>query len=804
MVAYNEQGKPRRMLGTHTDIQARKEAEAELRVRSASLEAAANAIFITNKDGYIQWVNPAFETLSGYSAEESQGKRPRDLIRSGKQGAEFYQEMWNTILEGKVWRGELTNRRKDGSFYSEEMTITPVEDADGEISHFVAIKQDITEQKRSFEKLQESETRFRELIEDLEVGVLVQDRDDRILLSNAAARKILGLNELNQIIVHSDDVRWNMVRRNGAPLPFEEVPSVRAAQTLHPVRDEVIGTTNLATGERIWILVTAVPRLNPNGELIHVLVTLIDITTELNVGEELVRSEEHLRRAVEAGHIGLWDWIPAIGVFDCSDEWLRMLGCEREEMTGHIEDWTSRMHPEDLERISLFQSDGVLSPNVDFSDEYRLMHKDGKYRWFLGSFTLMHDELRGAMRVSGAQIDVTYRKELEEQFRQAQKMESIGRLAGGVAHDFNNLLSVIGGYTEMALATVPAEQALHHDLERVKHAADRAANLTRQLLAFSLRQVLKPEVLCINAIIRDSEKLLRRLVGEDILIKLELDETLGKTLADPGQMEQVFMNLVVNARDAMPYGGDLSISTRNVHLADGHASGNVALKPGSYVVVTVRDSGTGMEPATVQRIFEPFFTTKEQGRGTGLGLATVYGIVRQSGGGIGVESSPGKGTKFEVYLPNVAEREVVTADVDTPVPAQGAPLPPQGKETVLLVEDEESLRELTERILRSLGYEVLVAGSGGEALELMNQKHAPVALLLSDVVMPGMSGPQLAEVLEQLHPGLPVLYMSGYTEDAILHHGVLKKGTQLINKPFSPVALAQAIRGVLDKHTSAM
>lgn len=381
--------------------------------------------------------------------------------------------------------------------------------------------------------------------------------------------------------------------------------------------------------------------------------------------------------------------------------------------------------------------------------------------------------------------------ELQGQLRQAQKMEAIGQLAGGVAHDFNNILTVISGCAQLALIDVRAGDPLKGYLEEIKRASDRAASLTRQLLAFSRKQAFEPKVLDFNQVLKRLDKMLSRLIGEDIMLEFRPAEPLGKVKADPGQIEQVIINLALNARDAMPKGGKLLIETANVELDEVYARRHVNVAPGSYVMVSVSDTGVGMSQDVRERLFEPFFTTKEQGKGTGLGLSTVYGIVNQSGGSIWVYSEPGQGATFKIYLPRVDEplddlRKEAAGEI------------PRGSETVLLVEDEETVRNLAVRVLAGLGYRVLEAPDGGVAFELGGQYREPIHLLLTDVVMPGMSGRELALRLLEIHPEAKVLYMSGYTDDAIVSHGVLSPGVGFIQKPFTLEGLSRKVREVLD------
>ena len=384
------------------------------------------------------------------------------------------------------------------------------------------------------------------------------------------------------------------------------------------------------------------------------------------------------------------------------------------------------------------------------------------------------------------------RKNLEEQLVQAQKLEAVGRLAGGIAHDFNNLLTAIIGYAQLALGRLQPDDPLRRRVEEIKKAGDRAASLTRQLLAFSRKQVMQPKVIDLNSVVAELERMLVRMIGEDIEMRTMLQPDLGNVKADPGQMEQVIMNLVLNARDAMPAGGKLTIETANGYLDETYAQQHVAVLPGAYVMLAVSDNGAGIDEETQQHIFEPFFTTKEVGKGTGLGLSTAYGIVKQSGGNIWVYSEPGKGTTFKIYLPRVDEaadeykHPVATVDL------------PQGTETILLVEDEEMVLKVARESLMTCGYRVLEATSGKDALLICEQHRETIHLLLTDVVMPEVSGREVANRLLSLHPEMRILYMSGYADNAIVHHGVLDEGTNFIEKPFGPDALALKVRSVLD------
>jgi len=397
-----------------------------------------------------------------------------------------------------------------------------------------------------------------------------------------------------------------------------------------------------------------------------------------------------------------------------------------------------------------------------------------------------------AVGVQGIARDVTQRRHLEEQLAHAQRMEAIGHLAGGVAHDFNNLLTVVTGYSELVLRRLSAESPVRQEIEQIKKAGERATTLTRQLLAFSRKQMLQPRVLDLNAVLSDVEHLLRRLIGENIQLTMVLGPDLKRVKADPGQMEQIIMNLAVNARDAMPQGGMLTVGTANVVLDDDYANQHVDVKPGQYVMLAVSDTGIGMDDHTRSHIFEPFFTTKVKGKGTGMGLSTVYGIVKQSGGYVWVYSEPNQGSTFKIYLPRIDD------PIETQDAANLAEELSAGVETVLLVEDEEAVRSLVCKVLRASGYTVLESLNPADALRIAREHPDPIHLLLTDVVMPQMSGREVANQVIVLRPSTKVLFISGYTDDAIVHHGVLDPKTAFLHKPFSPDALARKVREVLD------
>ncbi len=416
----------------------------------------------------------------------------------------------------------------------------------------------------------------------------------------------------------------------------------------------------------------------------------------------------------------------------------------------------------------------------------------GATRWFQTIKVPLRSPAEGTATLLGVATEITERKRLEEQLLQSQKMEAVGQLAGGVAHDFNNILTAIVGYTDLLAAELASNVRQLEDLEEIRKAARRAAALTRQLLAFSRKQVLEPRIIDLNSVVLNLDKMLRSLISENIELKTDLADNLGAARADPNQIEQVIMNLAINARDAMPDGGTVTIETGNVTLDDAYAAQHVSVIPGEYVMLAVSDTGCGMDEKTQSRIFEPFFTTKPAGRGTGLGLSTVYGIVKQTGGNIWLYSEPGKGTTFKIYLPAIA---ALPEDIGKVAPAEA---PRRGAGTVLVVEDDEQLRRLTHRALDAQGYTVLVADRGATALDIARRHKGEIDLLLTDVIMPDTNGRKLAETIQAARPGMRVLYMSGYPDGAIASHGMLEPGVAYLAKPFTTEAITRRVREVLE------
>jgi PAS domain S-box-containing protein len=524
----------------------------------------------------------------------------------------------------------------------------------------------------------------------------------------------------------------------------------------------------------------------------HILTISRDVSERKQAESVAKANEERLKLAFDAAKIGTGEMDLQTQTVNLSEPMQRVVGLPPGTSTLSFADWVGKViHPEDRASVQQAVEKGLAGePNISL--DYRIVWPDGTVRWATSRATVFYDQAGNATQIIGAIMDITDRKRLEDELRQAQKMEAVGHLAGGVAHDFNNLLTVVFGFSEILLKRLAPGDPARELILQIRHAGKRAAALTEQLLAFSRRTVLEPKILDLKEAVRESEKMLRRLIGEDVQFNAVFDPGLKPVKADPGQLGQVIMNLAVNARDAMPTGGTLTIETRNIELDEASAAEIPDAKPGRYVLLAVSDTGTGMTPEVKARIFEPFFTTKAAGKGTGLGLPMVYGVVKQSGGCIAVESEPSRGTTFKIYFP-IAEG-----------PASAGNAPPKfnlgatGTETILLVEDEDAVRSVIFMALRQAGYTVLEASRGREAIRIAAEHREQIHLLITDVIMPEMGGRQLVEHLVATRPNLKVLYLSGHTDDAVVRHGVSEADVAFLQKPFTITALTSKVREVLN------
>jgi signal transduction histidine kinase/CheY-like chemotaxis protein len=534
----------------------------------------------------------------------------------------------------------------------------------------------------------------------------------------------------------------------------------------------------------------------------HVVGRALDRLEEERRGRDRAERElrEHARVLIESqrvARIGSYRADLLAGTWTGSATLDEIFGIDDANFARTVPGWLSIVHPDEREQMAVYFAEEVIGRRKSFDREYRIRRlSDGEERWVRGLGELLEDGEGRPVEMIGTIQDITQSKAAETLLRQSQKLEGIGRLAGGVAHDFNNLLGVIMGYTELASRQLAAGHPARARLDRVLSAAERAANLARQLLAFSRKQVMRLQVLDVNAALGELSRMLERVVGEDVEIELRQSPELGAVRADPTQIDQVVMNLVLNARDAMPNGGRLTIETANVVLDEAYTASHPPAQAGRYVMIAVSDTGTGMDAETQKHVFEPFFTTKPAGEGTGLGLATAYGIVKQSGGYIWVYSEAGRGTTFKIYLPRVDEAPHASARA----PVAGAPA---GRhETVLVVEDSRELCEMIRETLEGLGYSVLTAADGEAAVAVAAAHPGPIHLVLTDVVMPKLGGPELGRILAGVRPGIRLLYMSGYADGAISREGVLHPGVSLLEKPFTAETLARTVREALDRPDS--
>jgi two-component system, cell cycle sensor histidine kinase and response regulator CckA len=632
-------------------------------------------------------------------------------------------------------------------------------------------------------ELRKSEARYRNLVDGSIQGILIHVHGI-IRLANPALARLLNIDSVEEVTGASI---WQYIALDDRAMVEDYM---RARLEGRPVPDRYELRIVQRGGRLIWLdcIATAITW---GGER-AILATVVDVSERKRAQEALRGSEERFRQLAENIKEAFVVFeLPANKPLYVSPVWEEMWGRPVSELFADPSLWFTVIHREDQAQVRASQE--AMERGEPVAHTCRVVRADGTIRWVRARMFPVFDDTGRAYRVAGLIEDITEARRTEEQFRQAQRMEAVGRLAGGVAHDFNNLLMAILGYTELVLNGLGQSHPLSPDVEEIRRAGQSAAQLTRQLLAFSRRQILQPKVLDLNQILERVESLLNRLIGEDVSLRTSLTTPLARVYADPGQVEQVIVNLVINARDAMPQGGQLLIETRDVELDESYARQHTGVVAGLYVMLAVSDTGNGMDEETQKRLFEPFFTTKEQGKGTGLGLATVYGIVKQSGGSVWVYSEVGRGTTFKIYLPAVS-----AFGGDDSAETATTPRVLSGTETILVVEDQAEVRGVIRETLRRNGYTVLEATSGVEAIELSSAHRGPIDLLFTDVVMPGLSGRRVAQRVTAERSNVRVLYTSGYTDEAIVQHGVLEPGLAFLQKPCTAEALLHKIRDVLD------
>jgi PAS domain S-box-containing protein len=643
---------------------------------------------------------------------------------------------------------------------------------------------DIPEEKAEEQALLRTQRLYQALLENSYDNTALLSADGRTVYQSAALTRQLGylpaelVGRQNFDLVHPEDL----------PRAIERLQQVIAgADTAAPLR---LRCRHRDGGWRVLEILTSRYVDDASGETFLVMNSR-DVTDVVTATEALRENERRLALAFEAAAMGVAEFEFATRRITYSGNFVRLLGYEPGTVPHTFEWFLSHVHDDDRAAVQT-AFDAATRGEAINEWHLRVLRRDGTVRWWAARARIVADTGGQPARTIAFVADVTERKQLEEQMRHALKLEAIGRLAGGIAHDFNNLLTVITGYAETLIAALDPGDAKLADAMEIRRAAERAAHLTQQLLAFSRKQVLRPEVVDANEIVRDVAGMAGRLLGDRIDLRVELGDPPKTVTADRGQIEQVLLNLAVNARDAMPQGGVLTLRTRIVDITPQDVERLYPMRPGRYVLLAVCDTGVGMTPEVQARAFEPFFTTKGPGEGTGIGLATVYGIVKQSGGFIYVESEVGKGTTIDVYLP-YTEAPVGAAREET------AERAPREACTILLVEDYRRVRELARKVLTRQGYRVLTAASGDEAVTLVSDFDGTIDVVVSDVVMPGMGGPELVRKLREMRPGIATVFMSGYTGDTLESLGLDGSGAVFLQKPFTPAALAQKVREVLSR-----
>jgi PAS domain S-box-containing protein len=888
----------------------------------AAVEQAAEAIVVTDTAGTIRYVNPAFSTLTGYSPVEAVGQNPR-ILRSGRQAPEYYAALWQTIGRGQVWSGVLVNRRKDGSEYPEEMTITPVRDAGGVVTSFIAIKQDVTDRNRAEASLREREAEYRLLLDSSQEAICGSDLDGRCTFANPAAARLLGL-PVERIVGADLHALWHHSRPDGSGYPVDECRIRRAV---------VRGETLCADDELFWRADgTPFPvacRSHPverDGRLVGAVVTFADVSERRRAEDHRRRSEEWFRAAFQdapfpmtittpdgefvqvnaafrdlvgysetellamgwqglthpddldacrrgaarlaSGQCGwaeiakrylhkdgrtIWAQVKVSVVREAATGSLRFIThiqdvsahraaeCERQQAESALRDseervrqitdnireafwlmdaetgrmeyisaayeaiwgrtreslydgtepWPDTLHPADLPRMREARIAPALADAME--EEYRIVRPDGSVRWIRDRASPVRDASGRVVRIAGAAEDITERRQLEAQLRQSQKMESIGQLAGGIAHDFNNILGAISGHTELALMDVEARADVVTNLEAVRGAMHRAADLVRQILAFSRQQSPERHIVSVGSAVQDAIRLLRASIPSSVRITTTIDPATPAICADATEIHQVVMNLVTNAWQAMDAReGLIEIAVGPYDGDGGTAPQHIGIREGPYAMLTVRDTGPGMDAQTLERIFDPFFTTKAPGRGTGLGLSTVHGIIKSLAGTVLVDSVPGAGSTFRVLLPAAESAGATDLAVAPGVPAG------QG-ERVLFVDDEEALTRLGASMLTRLGYTVEACADPLRAFDKIANASERFDLVITDLTMPGANGLKVAGFAHDLCPHLPIILTTGnptsLTAEDIGRCGII----EVLAKPVSMRLLGEAVHRALSR-----
>jgi len=792
---FAENGEYTGAVNASRDITERKHAEERLRERenllSSIFRAAPTGIGMVSNRRLLA-VNDRICEMIGFSREELIGKKARVLYPSDADFEYVGSEKYRQIAERGTGTVETRWECKDGRIIDVLLSSTPINplDLSGGVT-FTAL--DITERKRSEDAL-----RWANLVVENSPVVLFRWKAAEGWPVDMVSQNSIQFGYTPEELL-SGAVRFaSMVHPEDLDRVAREVQEYSATGMDRFQQEYRIVTKD---GAVRWVDDRTVAVRNIHGQIVFYQGIVIDITERQRAKEALRESERRLRLALKAGNQGFYDLNMQTGEAGVSPEYATMLGYDPAEFHETHAAWLERLHPDDRKPVAAVYRDYITGKIPEYQVEFRQRTQSGAWKWILSIGKIVERDDRGEpLRMLGTHTDITKRKKAEEekdalrgQLQQAQKMESVGRLAGGVAHDFNNMLSAILGHAELAMMQYSPSEPLQDDLKAIKRAAQRSADLVRQLLAFARKQTVAPKVLDFNDTVSGMLKMLRQVIGEDIDLVWMPEAGLWPVKIDPSQLDQLLANLCVNARDAIAGVGKVTIETENIAFDEAYCAVHPGFACGEYVKLAVSDDGCGMNKEVLDHLFEPFFTTKEVGKGTGLGLATVYGIVKQNEGFVSVYSEPDKGTTFKIYLPRFV------GDAVEPMAASPAETPMGRGETVLLVEDEAAILNVGRAMLQRLGYTVLTAGTPGEALRQAEAHAAEIRLLITDVVMPEMNGRDLTKLIRDIKPGLKCLFTSGYTANVIAHHGVLDKGVNFLQKPFSMKELASKVRQALER-----
>jgi len=767
-------------VGTSVDIDDLKQARAELRRREHELtdffENAAVPMHWVGPDGTILRVNQAELDLLGYDRDEFLGKNIVDF----HQDRPTIDDILRRLLAGEVLHDYPARLRAKNGSTRHVLIDSSGYLEDGRLVHTRWFTRDVT----AHQDAEQAVARLAAIVASSSDAIIGKTLDGMVTSWNTAAERVFGYSSTEMVgqsillLIPEElhDAERELLKRIG-----------------RGERVEVFETERIRKdGRRIYISASVSPIRDAYGDVVGASSIKRDVTERKQAAEALLRSQERLNLALKAARMGTWQWDVASNTLSWDEGLHQLYGLESGQQVTQYEDFIQRVHQDDRAFVAA-SVHRALEGGGGLDYEFRIVLPDGRLRWLADQGRVMRDQKGNPLYLTGVCLDTTERKLLEERLRQAQRMDSVGQLAGGIAHEANNMMSVVLGCADYVLQRTDLPGLVREDVDQIWKAAKRTAGITQQLLAFSRRQVLQPQVLDLNATVRDLEPILTRTLGETRGLRMHLSPGLSPVRADPGQLEQVLINLTLNARDAMRDQGRLTIETMNVVLDQAYVAGKSvdSLKPGEYAALVVSDTGHGMDQITLGRVFEPFFTTKGVGQGTGLGLSTVYGIVKQSGGFIWVYSEPGLGTTFKLYIP-VVTTSPGAADLREPAPTA------RENETVLVAEDEAMVRGIMARTLRDCGYNVLEAADGRAALDILEAQAGRVSLIVADVVMPDLGGREMAACLAERWPELPVLFTSGYTGMDVVRRGLLDEGREFLQKPLAPEALARKVREMVD------